>query len=85
MVLEAKHNNATALYVPYTNNQLNQRNFLVFSEEIVKLINKTRHATGVPIGFVLRQLVLPKPHADDPEADYMTHDDEAHTRMRIVK
>ena len=85
MVLEAKHNNGTALYVPYTNNQLNQRNFLVFSEEIVKLINKTRHATGVPIGFVLRKLVLPKPHADDPEADYLTHDDEAHARMRIVK
>ena len=49
------------------------------------MINRTRHATGVPIGFVLRLLILPKPHAEDPETDYLTHDDEAHARMRIVK
>ena len=85
MILEAKHTNDPSLYVPYSNNQLNQRNFIVFSEELVNLINKTRHATGVPIGFVLRPIVLAKPHADDPATSYLTHDDEAHARMRIVK
>ena len=67
MVLEAKHTNDSLLYASVSNAQLAKRNFLEFSEEMIKRINRTHHATGVPIGFVLRFLVLPKPHADDPE------------------
>ena len=83
MIFEEKHNNNSLLYVSCTDKQLKKRNFLKFAEEKIKLINRTRHATGIPIDFVLRLLLLPRVHADDPDTDYITPNDEACARACI--
>ena len=52
LVMEEKHKNDSSLIVPFADNMLKDCNFIEFSEEMVKLVNKFRHPTGIPIGFV---------------------------------
>ena len=85
MILEEKHVNDSSLIAPLTNNQLKDRNFIEFAEVILKKISKFRHTSGIPIGGPLRWKLIPDPHAADPAANYMTHDDEAVARFGIIK
>ena len=82
---EKTHVNPTSLITPYEDKQLKDDNFFEFSEELIQLFNKFRHPSGIVIGFVLRLNLLPKDHADDPEEEYTTHDDEAFARASIVR
>ena len=83
--MEEKHKNEPSLIQPLANSDLRDRNFIEYSEEMVKKLNKFRHSSGIPIGHVLRNELKPKAHLADPAANYMTHDDEAFPRCRIVK
>ena len=82
--MEAKHSNSDVLLAPLTNKDINGRNFLEFTEETVKKLSKFRHSTGILIGHVLRNDLIPMASADDPTTNYITHDDEAFARVRII-
>ena len=83
--MEAKHTNSDVLLAPLTNKDINSRNFLEFTEETIKKLSKFRHSTGILIGHVLRKDLVPEDSADDPSTNYITHDDEAFARVRIIK
>ena len=85
MIMEEKHVNDMSAFVPVSNKQLNDRNFIEFGEELIKKINKVRHVTGICVGSVLRVALVPPASADDPPNSYMTHDDEACARVEIVR
>ena len=70
---------------PLSNNDLRDRNFIEYSEEVIKKLNKFRHSSGLPIGHVLRNELIPKAHEEDRASNYITHDDEACARFRIIK
>ena len=84
-IMEVKHRNRDSLLAPITNNDLRERNFIEFTEEVIKKLSHYRHSTGILIGHVLRPDLVPKPPADDPSTNYITHDDEAFARVRIIK
>ena len=85
MIMESKHKNDSAIIQPLSNNDLRDRNFIEYGEEVIKKLNKFRHSSGLPIGHVLRRMLIPRAHLADPAANYMTHDDEACARFRIIK
>ena len=83
--MEENHSNDTSVFKPYLDKELKDRNFLELREEVVKKISKIRHPSGVPIGVPLRTLLIPKPHRDDAEANYLIHDEEVIARMQLIR
>ena len=69
MELEFKHRNDSSIFKPFTNNELKDRNFLELRTSTRKKVCQIRHSCGIQIGFVLRNLLIPKAHADDPALD----------------
>ena len=84
MIMESKYKNDSAIIQPLSNNDLRDRNFIEYGEEIVKKLNKFRHSSGVLIGHVLRRALIPMDHAVDRATNYITHDEEACARCRII-
>ena len=84
MELEIGHKNDFSSIVPLTNKDLGDRNFFDLEEEIREIALQYRHSTGVSVGGVLRNDLIPKPHNQDHAANYSNHDDEAVARMEIV-
>ena len=66
MELESKHRNDSSIFKAYTNNELKDRNFLELRTSTRKRVCQIRHSCWIQISFVLRDLLVPKSHADDP-------------------
>ena len=83
--LEKAWDNAehTALFVPLKSAELEKR-FADHYEAFVENLQNIRGVTGIPLKYLTRKTLIPKPEADDDPDTYATVDEEMIARARII-
>ena len=72
------------IFHAFTDAEVN-KNFNVIYEEFEYCCSSVCGCTNNPISYLMRKNLIPKDEADDPEADYVTLDQQIIQRSMIVK
>ena len=84
--LEANHDNKFYLdsHLPYKDSDVKVE-FQAKWEEFDAELSSVRGASGIPLSYMTRQRLIPKPEADDKEDDYASIDAQMIQRAQIIK